>query len=855
MNYRLGLDMGATSIGWAVLELDEKDQPVSVADMGVRIFPDGRDAKSREPLSVTRRNARSARRRHDRYKLRRKDLLASLARNGLMPNDEPARKSLQKLDPWEARDRAACELVAPHVLGRALFHLHQRRGFKSNRITDSSATEEDVSGMKQGIAHLREQIGDQTLGQFTYGRHKMGEPVRQRPYKGAGNRNEWDYYADRQMVREEFDRMMEVQKHSIDVLNDDVIQELKGIIFRQRPLVTPEPGWCALLHGKRRAPLALPSVQKFRILQEINNLEIDDFGEGLAPINQNQRHELAEVLSHSFSDVTKAGYLSWARIRKILGYKGEVSFNLAGQGRRGLNCDVTSRLLSRKENFGSIWFKLSSKDQTEIVQKLLFESDRNELTNWLTERYGLRAVKSLSIANVTLPKGYGRVSLEGITKLIPHLEQGLTYDKACSEEGIQHSSQHTGERFDQGDLPYYGEVLSRYAIGGNHEKDRASSPEEYYGKINNPTVHIALNQLQLIVNTLYKRYRAASQQVHVELARDLKLPPWKLKDLEKVYRKNRQDNENINQELQKLGVAENYDNRMRFKLWRDLAAEPERRVCPFTGKSIPLSMLFTNEFEIEHLLPFSRSFDDGRANKVICTRRANRDKANKSPFDAFGHSPPGYDWNSILARVENLHRSKRWRFLPEAWEKIQGKHESMIARLLTDTQYMSKVARQYMEYVCDPARVVASNGRLTAKLRHHWGMNGLATRSCDKDRTDHRHHAIDALVVACISRSTIQKLSIAAQRAENLGMSRIIDNLPPPFPGYQIQAVQKLADEMVISYKADNSKPFRAVRQNRTKGALHEETNYGLVGPSEKKGYSIYATRVPLETIERKKSR
>ncbi len=850
MNYRLGLDMGATSIGWAVLKLDENDLPVSVADMGVRIFPDGRDAKSREPLSVTRRNARSARRRHDRYKLRRKDLLSFMIRSGLMPQGESARKFLQQLDPWEARDRAAREPVTPHVLGRALFHLSQRRGFKSNRIADEAAMDEDVSGMKQGIMRLRERVGSQTLGQFTYARHKKGESVRQRPQKGTGNRNEWNYYADRQMVQEEFDHIMEVQKKTNDLLNDDVIQGVKTIIFRQRPLVAPEPGWCALLHGKRRALLALPAVQKFRILQEVNNLEIEDFGEGLGSINQNQRQKLADVLMHSFSGVTKAGYLSWAQIRKVLGYKGNVTFNLDGQGRRGLNCDISSRQLSSEECFGSSWFELSDEERTEIVQKLLFESNRSQLINWLASRYRLTTEKSLSISKIRLPKGYGRVSLEAITKLIPHLGRGLTYDKACSQEGIQHSSQHTGERYDRGDLPYYGEILSRYAIGGDHEKNSASSPEEYYGKINNPTVHIALNQLQLIINALYKRYRAAPQQIHVELARDLKLPPWKLTELEKQYRKNRLDNEKINQELQILGVAENYDNRMRLKLWRDLAAEPDRRVCPFTGTPIPLSRLFTDEFEVEHLLPFSRSFDDGRANKIICTKNANRDKANKSPFDAFGHSPQGYDWNAILARVENLHGSKRWRFLPDAWEKLQGNHENMIARLLTDTQYMSKVARQYMEYVCDPARVVASNGRLTAKLRHHWGMNGLATRSVDKDRTDHRHHAIDALVVACISPSTIQKLSRAAQRAEKLGMARIIDSLPPPFPCYQVHVVQKLAEEMIISYKADNSNPYRAVKKNRTRGALHEETNYGLVGPSDKKGYSIYRTRVPLDSIE-----
>ncbi len=844
--------MGATSIGWCALRLNERDEPVSVLDMGVRIFHDGRDAKSREPLSVTRRKARSARRRRDRYLLRRKDLMEKLVQLELMPASASARKTVQHIDPWQARSDAARKPVDPYILGRALFHINQRRGFKSNRLADSSGDETEIAGLKQGIANLWVDLGDQTLGQYLYERKSSGKHVRMRPSVSDSNKNQWDFYADREMYLAEFQTIASKQIDSIPSLTDDAAQSLESIIFRQRPLTIPEPGWCALLHNEKRSPLALPIVQKFRILQELNNLQIEDLSNELEPITNEQRLKIRNVLEESFEGITKAGYLGWKKIQKILGLSGRIDFNLNKAGRKGVFCNKTNRILSQNSHFGSPWFDLSPASQELIVTKILSEPNKAKLKNWLQDNYQLDPEKSSKVASCSLVKGYGHVSVKAIKMILPFLEQGLTYDKACALAGINHSFDHTGERFDHGDLPYYGSVLSKSTLGANHNVDQNTDPESYFGKINNPTVHIALNQLKLIINALYKRYRSAPQEVHIELARDLKNSPQRLAEITSSQEKNRKDNEKINNVLQDIGVQTNYNNRMRYKLWQDLAREPDRRVCPFSGAIIPLADLFSASYEIEHLLPFSRSFDDGRANKVICSRKANRDKRNQSPFEAFGHSPVGYDWNDILARVENMHSSKRWRFSHDAMEKLKGEHESIIARLLTDTQYMSKVARRYMEYVCAPNRVVATNGRLTAKLRHHWGCNSFLSKDDVKERGDHRHHAIDALVTACISRKTIQQVSTSAAKAESEYLERTIKQLPAPFEGFNLTSIKSVVENIVISYKPDNSNPQKNAPTGTTKGALHEETNYGLVGPSEKKGYSIYATRVPLQDIDKK---
>src|SRR6185437_11327463 len=139
--YRLGIDVGSNSLGWFVVWLDGKGEPIGLGPGGVRIFPDGRDPQSGTSNAVDRRTARGARRRRDRYLKRRTHLMAALIRHGLMPEDEAARKALETLDPYALRTKALDEALPAHHLGRALFHLNQRRGFLSNRKTEKGDNE------------------------------------------------------------------------------------------------------------------------------------------------------------------------------------------------------------------------------------------------------------------------------------------------------------------------------------------------------------------------------------------------------------------------------------------------------------------------------------------------------------------------------------------------------------------------------------------------------------------------------------------------------------------------------------------------------------------------------------------
>ena len=213
--YRLGLDMGTNSIGWAAIRLDENGAPCGILDMGIRIFPDGRNPTDKTSNAVQRRVARGQRRRRDRYLKRREDLINALIEYGLMPKDESERKRIandaEKFDPYKLRARALDYPLEPFELGRALFHLDQRRGFKSNRKAvgddenEAKKTRADISELSRRI----EESGARTLGEYLARRRKRGKSVRARPDMGL--------YPDRAMYEREFDKIQQAQEPNHDL--------------------------------------------------------------------------------------------------------------------------------------------------------------------------------------------------------------------------------------------------------------------------------------------------------------------------------------------------------------------------------------------------------------------------------------------------------------------------------------------------------------------------------------------------------------------------------------------------------------------------------------------------------------
>jgi CRISPR-associated endonuclease Csn1 len=823
-SYRLALDIGSTSIGWCLLRLEGQTppQPTAIIRMGVRIFPDGRNPKDGSSLAVTRRNARAMRRRRDRLLKRKERLSQTLIRLGFFPQDDAARRALVRLDPYELRRKGLYEPLTGPEFARALFHLNQRRGFLSNRKTDKKDSESGA--LKKAIRDLREKLtqeGCQTLGEWLAKRHEARLSVRARLRGKTQKDKAYDFYADRAMIEHEFDALWTRQSALNPTLfNEASRMELKDVLLHQRPLKPVRPGRCTLIPEEERAPLALPSTQRFRIYQEVNNLRLltPDLRE--APLTPEQRDKIANLLE-------RQGEVRFTAMLKALKLPGTTKFNLEDIKRDRLKGNTTTAILSKDSMFGDAWFGLDHPMQDTIVDKLLNEASESKLIDWLQAHTGVDEATAERIANAGLPEGYGNLSREALAAVVPELIRDVVvYSEAVKRAGFDSHSvlshaETTGEVMDQ--LPYYGDPLRRHVA---FARDNPHNDEERFGKIANPTVHIGLNELRKVVNALIRRYGHPSEVV-VEVARDLKLSRDRKLEIQREQ-KVRQDlnDQQVAEACTILGLSSaNLDRAKRreltqkMQLWVELNAKNVAdRQCPYTGEQISIERLLSNEVEIEHILPYSITLDDSLNNKTVALRRANRDKGNRTPYDAFGQAHvPGYDFQAILQRAALMPREKAKRFAPDGYQRWLKEDKDFLARALNDTAYLSRIAKEYLSLICPPNKVRAIPGRMTALLRGKFGLNQLLSGSELKNRNDHRHHALDAAVIGVTDQGLLQRFARASASAREMQLDRLVEEMPLPWPTYRDHVARGL-EHIIVSHKPDHG----------YQGAMHEETAWGL---------------------------
>ena len=826
MTYRLALDIGANSIGWCLLDLDPAGAPCGLLDMGVRVFPDGRDPKTLASLAAERRLARGMRRRRDRYLQRRTALLNALVRHALMPADEAARKALELLDPYALRRDALHRKLSPHELGRAIFHLNQRRGFASNRKTDR-ANDSEQGKIKTASDRLKTEIaraGLPTLGAWLAERHDRKQDVRAR-LSGTGAKAEYPFYPTRDLVRAEFDAIWAAQSSWNPALAEAARDEIAGVLFHQRPLKEPPVGRCWLEPAEFRAPKALPSTQAFRIAQDLSHLAIRRVGEPDVTLDATQRANLAELLNAG-SD------LSFHQVRKTLGLSRGETFNLESKAREKLKgAETAARLAGKKGPLATIWPRLDAATRDTLVCALLAAETPQAAIVALTA-LGIPPDAAEAAERVTLPDGHAALSSRAMLAILPHLESGLTYDKAVQASGYRHhSDDRDGVILDR--LPYYGVALADRIGTGSGQPD---DPEERrFGRAPNPTVHVALNQLRHVVNAVIARH-GHPPQIVVEVLRELNQSAFERRRIEKEQAENGRRREEWAAQLTALGQRVNGRTLALMRLWSEQSGDPKERLCPYTGERISLSRLFSGDVEEDHILPFAITLDDSFANRVIVMREANRRKSRQTPHQAF-HAQP--DWPDIQARAALLPPSKAWRFGPDALDKWKGEHGDFLARHLTDSAYLARLARMYLRAVCDPDRVWCVPGRLTAMLRNALGLNSatlLGKGGARKDRDDHRHHAIDALTIGLVDRSLLQRVATAAGRAPDRGR-RLLDDVGEPWPGFVAEAAAR-TQGVVVSFKPDTSPA----------GRLHNDTAYAELPDGGPKAPNV-AHRVPVQNL------
>ncbi len=861
-------DIGTNSIGWCVFGLDLKGEPRRILDAGVRIYSDGREPKSGTSLAEGRRVARGMSRRRDRYKRRRKAVLRTLVEFGLMPADRAAQKALiletndrradeVAADVYALRARALDEKLPLAHIGRALFHLNQRRGFKSNRKTDKR--DNDQGKIASGISRLGVAIEDadaRTLGEFLHKQRRAGKWVRVRPQrmpgKEEGKEEEgYGFYPERSFLRKEFDAIWDAQaRYHPDVLTEERREHLATVIFYQRPLKQPKIGKCSFNNDEERLPKAHPLFQEFRLYKEVNELALIYPDQHSEKLTLEQRDLLVQMLR-----ATRKARFSALR-GKILKKGIDVRFNKESDSRIDMKGDEVWAELADARRFGARWSAFPRDEQWAIVEKLRNTEDPLALTEWLGATYGLEPEKIDAIASARLPEGYGRLGPTALGDILAELKTDVIPEaEATRRAGYDHALLGRGDGMDE--LPNYQEVLARRIPPGT---DEPSDPYDIRkGRITNPTVHIGLNQFRRVMNALMKRF-GKPEQIAVELARDLKLTEEQKQDVNREIAKNTRAAEWRSEKLRELGQVDNGYNRLLLKLWEELdPAEPLNRKCIYTGKPIGIGMLFSAEVDVDHILPWSKTLDDSQANRILCLRDANRVKGNHAPADVpqwQGH------YDEILARASRLPQNKRWRFGRDAMKKFKD-DEGFLARQLTDTQYLSRMAHEYLGALYpdeepdewgvfsrkNHVRVIS--GRMTEMLRRHWGLNSIISDHNAKNRNDHRHHAIDAAVVGVTTRSLLQRIATVAAGREALALEETIAGIEPPWPDFR-DDLKAAIGRIVVSHKPDHGTLPTKGKPGQTAGQLHNDTAYGLTGETDARGVPIVVRRKDFMSMTEK---
>ena len=711
----------------------------------------------------------------------------------------------------------------------------------------------------------------------------------------------------RQDYIDEFEKIWKTQKAYYSELTDELKKEIKDVvIFYQRRLKSQKHliSNCEFEKYHKAIPKSSPLFQEFKIWQIINNIELKNIQTRVIYKNEDIEQEVKDNLfkelniraKMSDKDILKilvdkpnefklnykelegnrTNAALYEAYQKILEFEGE-DINFSKMQADDISDRISSKFLELGININILSFNSELKgnkyDKQDIVQlwHLLysFEGDNSptgdaKLISTLNSKFGFKPEYARIIANVVLQDDYGSLSSKAIRKILPYLREGNRYDLACGLAKYNHSSSLTKEEREKRVLKDALNLLPKNSL-------------------RNPVVEKILNQLVNVVNAIIADENLGKpDEIRVELARELKKSAKEREEMTRNINKATSDHEKFRKILQNdFGITKVTRNDIiRYKLWLELESNGFKTL--YTNTYVPKEKLFSKEFDIEHIIPKARLFDDSFSNKTLSVRQVNIDKSNDTAYDFLKEKLSEADFNQYLARIEKMVKAKK--IGRAKYNKLMMKlseiPEGFIERDLRNSQYIAKKAKEMLEEVV--RTVNTSTGIITDRLRSDWqlinimkelnmpkyeklglletieGKNGKPeTRIKDwTKRNDHRHHAMDALTVAFTSYSHVQYLNnlharddksksiygIEKKYLHRNEKGKLVFNPPMPLQEFRAESKKHL-ESILISFKAKN----KVVTRNKNKikikgkdnyktkieltprGQLHKETVYGRI--------------------------
>lgn len=900
----LGLDLGVSSIGWSVIGVDKDGDPSEILGMGSRIVPlspdDTKEFTTGQAISKNqaRTAKRTARKGYDRYQLRRENLTAELRKLKMLPDERLVK--LPVLELWQLRANAATpghKLELPEI-GRVLYHINQKRGYKHAKADEAGDKKqtEYVAAVNERFKTILER--KQTIGQYFAEKLKENEVVSDKGVFYTYRIKERVF--PRKAYEVEFDQIISIQKTFYpEVLTDSVINRIRNeIIFYQRNLKSckhlvsicefekrayKNKDGKEVFDGPKVAPRTSPLFQICRIYEFVNNIRLENgYGE-YKELTKADREKVVTFLD-THEKMTSSDFIKLLGLKKNAGWDVQKYF-----GKNGVQGNTTKAKLAKvlekfseatkllrfdlkledsnyfDQTTGEVLKVVSADFQNEPLYALWHTvysiSDKDELWNALAKKFDINdqdLADELFKLDFVKP-GFGNKSAKAMRRILPFLQQGLIYSDACASAGYNHSNSLTKTENEA------RELLEKL-------------PQIQKNELRQPIVEKILNQMVNVVNAIFDEY-GTIDEIRVELARELKQSKDERNETTKNIATREKENAEYAKKIEEFGVKSSRNRVQKYRMW----VESGNR-CFYCGKTVNgKEFLEGFDVEVEHIIPKSLLFDDSFANKVCACRECNKAKNNRTAFD-FMKTQSEELFDAYIKRVDEAYKNhtisktKRDHLLM----KQEDIPSDFIERQLRQTQYISKKAMEMLKLVC--RNVYATSGSVTDFIRHTWGydevlhqlnlerykLGGLTeirefdhkgqthTEERIKDwskRLDHRHHAIDALVIAMTKQSVIQRLNhlnterdamfkeVAKQSDEWKNENSLLQEWLKERKHFTTEEVAQKASEILVSFKAgkrvatigkrikyeDGKKKVLQTGIIIPRGALSEESVYGKI--------------------------